>query len=219
MPWFYYLGTKLVKLLLRLLTRWRVQGKENIPAQGPLIIVSNHLSLVDPPLLSASIPHQIVFMAKEELFHSLIFGPLVRGWHAFPVRREQLDREALRRAQRVLAEGLALGMFPEGARNVRAQMQQAYAGISLLALRSGAPILPVGIAGTEKLRNPLALIRRPGVTVNIGRPLNLPSIDGKLTRDQLASATDFIMEQIAELLPQSYRGVYGGDDRGMSLGD
>jgi len=219
MPWFYYLGTRLMKLLLRLLTRWRVQGKENIPVQGSLIIVSNHLNLIDPPLLSASIQRRIVFMAKEELFHSLIFGPLVRGWHAFPVRREQLGRESLRQAQQVLGEGLALGMFPEGARSATAQMQQAYAGASLVALRSGAPILPVGITGTEKIKSPIALLRRPKVTVNIGRPLNLPSIDGKLTRTQLASATDFIMEHIAELLPQSYRGVYGGDDRGRSLGD
>ena len=208
-----------MKLLLCLLARWRVQGKENIPAQGPLIIVSNHLNLIDPPLLSASIQRRIVFMAKEELFHSLIFGPLVRGWHAFPVRREQLDREALRQAQRVLSEGLALGMFPEGARSATAQMQQAYAGASLVALRSGAPILPVGITGTEKIKSPLALLRRPRVTVNIGIPLNLPSVDGKLTRTQLASATDFIMEHIAELLPQSYRGVYGGDEGGRSLGD
>jgi len=208
-----------MKLLLRLLTRWRVQGKENIPVQGSLIIVANHLNLIDPPLLSASIPRRIVFMAKEELFHSLIFGPLVRGWHAFPVRREQLDREALRQAQQVLSEGLALGMFPEGARSATAQMQQAYAGASLVALRSGAPILPVGITGTEKIKSPIALLRRPKVTVNIGRPLNLPSIDGKLTRAQLASATDFIMEHIAELLPQSHRGVYGGDDRGKPFGD
>jgi len=208
-----------MKLLLCLLTRCRVHGKENIPLQGSLIIVSNHLNLIDPPLLSASIQRRIVFMAKEELFHSLILGPLVRGWHAYPVRREQLDREALHQAQQVLGEGLALGMFPEGARSATAQMQQAYAGASLVALRSGAPILPVGITGTEKIKSPIALLRRPKVTVNIGRPLNLPSIDGKLTRTQLASATDFIMEHIAELLPQSYRGVYGGDDRGRSLGD
>jgi len=208
-----------MKLLLCLLTRWRVHGKENIPLQGSLIIVSNHLNLIDPPLLSASIQRRIVFMAKEELFHSLILGPLVRGWHAFPVRREQLDREALHQAQQVLGEGLALGMFPEGARSATAQMQQAYAGASLVALRSGAPILPVGITGTEKIKSPLALLRRPRVTVNIGRTLNLPSVDGKLTRTQLASATDFIMEHIAELLPQSYRGVYGGDEGGRSLGD
>lgn len=219
MPWFYYLGTQTMKLLLRLLARWRVKGKENVPAQGPLIIVSNHLNLIDPPLLSASIKRRIVFMAKEELFHSLILGPLVRGWHAFPVRRGRLDREALRQAEHVLGEGLALGMFPEGVRSAMAQMQRARAGTSLLALRSGVPVLPVGITGTEKIKSPIAFLRRPEVTVNIGKPLSLPPIDGQLTRTQLASATDFIMVRIAELLPQSYRGVYGGDERGRSIGD
>jgi hypothetical protein len=77
----------------------------------------------------------------------------------------------------------------------------------------------VGITGTEKIKSPIALLRRLEVTVNIGKPLNLPPIDGKLTRTQLASATDCIMAHIAELLPQSYRGVYGGDDWGRPLGD
>lgn len=208
-----------MKLLLLLLTRWRVKGKENVPAQGPLIIASNHLSLVDPPLLSASIQRRIVFMAKEELFHSLIFGPLVRGWRAFPVRRGLLDREALRQAQQVLEEGLVLGMFPEGQRSVSAKMQRAYDGASLVALRSGAPVLPVGITGTEKLRNPIALLCRPEVVVNIGKPLSLRPTDGRLTRGQVASATNLIMLRIAELLPQSYRGVYGGGDQGRPVGD
>ena len=209
MPWFYYLGTTLMKFLLLLLTRWRVKGEENVPAQGPVIIVSNHLNLIDPPLLSASIPRRIVFMAKEELFHSLLLGPLARGWRAFPVRRGGLDREALRQAEQVLGEGLALGMFPEGVRSATAQLQSAYAGASLVALGSGAPVLPVGITGTEKIKSLFALLRRPEVRVNIGEPLHLPPVEGQLSRAQLASATDFIMARIAELLPQSYRGVYG----------
>lgn len=220
MPWFYYLGIMFIlKPLLHMLTRWRVNGKENVPAHGPVIIVSNHLNLIDPPLLSASIKRRIVFMAKEELFHSLILGPLVRGWRAFPVRREGLDREALRQAQQVLGEGLALGMFPEGARSATAQLQRARAGTSLLALRSGVPVLPVGITGTEKIKSPIAILRRPEVTVNIGKPLSLTPIDGQSTKAQLASATDFIMVRIAELLPPSYRGVYGGDDYGRFIGD
>ena len=208
MPWFYYLGTALMKFLLLLLTRWRVKGKENIPAHGPLIVVANHLSLVDPPLLSASIPRRIVFMAKEEAFRHPIQGPLARGWRSFPVRRERLDREALRQAQQVLEEGLALGMFPEGKRSPTTQMQQGYPGTSLLALRNGAPILPVGIAGTERINGITFVFRRPKITVNIGEPLSLPTIDGRLNRNQLAQATDLIMERIAELLPEGYQGFY-----------
>ena len=207
----YYLGTILVKFLLILFTRWQVKGRENVPSRGPLIVVANHLNLVDPPLLSVSIPRRIVFMAKEEAFRSPILGPVVRAGRAFPVQRGRLDREALRQAQQVLGQGLVLGMFPEGKRSITAEMQRAYHGTSLVAIRSGAPILPVGITGTEKL-SLLGLLRRPEITVNIGKPLSVPPIDGKLTRTQLALATDLIMVRIAELLPQSYRGNYGGKE-------
>ena len=81
----YYFGKIIVKFLLILLTRWQVKGRENVPARGPLIVVANHLSLIDPPLLIVSIPRQVVFMAKEEAFHSPILGPIVRVGRAFPV--------------------------------------------------------------------------------------------------------------------------------------
>jgi len=210
MPWFYYFGTYLlVKPLLFLLSRWRVEGKENIPREGPLIVVANHLSNTDPPLLSACIPRRIVFMAKEELFRNVIFGPLTRGWHAFPVRRGQLDLEALRNAQEVLKKGMVLGMFPEAMRSPDARMQQAYTGAALIAYRGKATILPVGITGSNKLIRYGFTLRRPLVTTTIGTPFTLPPAQGKLTKEQLASATDIIMGRVAELLPESYRGYYG----------
>ncbi|MFQ5988165.1 MAG: lysophospholipid acyltransferase family protein [Dehalococcoidia bacterium] len=207
----YYLERMLARILFLLFARRRVRGRENIPHRGPVIVVANHLSLADPPLLSLCMRRRIVFMAKEEVFNHPLEGPLVRGYKAFPVRGGRLDREALRQSQRVLEEGLALGMFPEGKRSRTAQLQQGYSGTSLLALRSGAPILPVGIAGTERIKGITFLLRRPTITVNIGEPFKLPPFDGRLTRAQLDSATDFIMGRIAELLPESYRGVYGGD--------
>lgn len=206
---FYYLERLIGKVLLRLLTRREVRGSDNIPAAGALIVVANHLSLADPPVLSASIKRRIVYMAKDESFRHPIQGPLVRGFRAFPVRRGQLDRKALRLAQQALGEGMALGMFPEGTRSRTAQLQAGHPGTALIALRSGAPLLPVGLTGTEKVLGPRLLYARVRIVVNIGKPFSLPRVDGRLTKAELAKATDVIMAQVAELLPEGYKGVYG----------
>ena len=212
MPWFYYVSRVIVRMLLFLLTRCRVEGRENIPRQGPLLIISNHLSLVDPPLLNVSLDRKMMFMAKKQLFHFRVIGYLVRGFGAFPVHRGQLDRQALRQAYQVLANGLALIMFPEGMRSRRGQLRPAFFGAALIASRSGAPILPIGISGTEKLEHLSWWWRRPKITVNIGHPFHLPPPRSKLTRGELAELTRSIMQHIAELLPQEYRGDYADEN-------
>ena len=209
MPWFHDLGiTFVMRPILFLFTRYKVEGKDNIPQQGPLIVVSNHLSMSDPPVLSTSVPRSIAFMTKEELFSDPILGPFARGWHAFPIRRGHLDREALRQADQVLRDGLALGIFPEAMRSPTGKMQQGYTGAALIALRNKSPILPVGIKGADKLNKISFIFHRPELTVNIGKPFMLPHSGGRLTKEQLALATDIIMRKIAELLPESYRGYY-----------
>jgi len=149
-------------------------------------------------------------MAKKQLFRFKVTGYFVRGFGAFPVHRGQLDRRALRRANQVLAEGLVLVMFPEGMRSLYGQLQPAFYGSALIALRSGAPILPVGIIGTEKIKGVTWLLRRPQITVNIGHPFYLSPTSSRLTKAELAKATNSIMERIAELLPLEYRGNYAG---------
>ena len=210
MPWFYYVGRLIVRVLLFLLIRWQVKGRQNIPSQGSLLIVANHLNLIAPPLLAVSLSREVIFMAKKELFYFRVFGYFMRGFGAFPVHRGQLDRQALRQANQILAQGQALVMFPEGMRGKKGRLQRAFPGSALIALRSGVPILPVGIIGTEKIKGVAWLLRRPQVTVNIGRPFYLPLVSGKLTKERLTELTNYIMGRIAGLLPLEYRGNYAG---------
>ncbi len=208
MSWVYYVFGILVRVLLLLLTRWQIKGKENIPDQGPLLVVVNHLNLTDPPLISVSLGRKAVFMAKEELFRSKFLSYFMGGIGAFPVHRGRLDREALRQAERVLAKGLVLVIFPEATRSKNAQLQPAFPGSALVALRSGAPILPVGITGTEKIKGVAWWLRRPQLTVNIGPPFRLPAVNGKPSKAELAEVTNLIMGHISELLPVEYQGNY-----------
>jgi len=167
-------------------------------------------------------------MAKKEYFQSPFHRVLVRAFGGFTVERGVVDRTALDVASMVLRDGRALGIFPEGTRSRTMQLQRGRLGAAFLAARSGAYIVPVGISGTEKIRQRYEdrrmLLRRPRVTVNIGEPFRLPLIEAKPNRAQLAAYTETIMRRVAELLPESYRGVYrtgrpaGGDGADSSQG-
>lgn len=144
-------------------------------------------------------------MAKEELFRPRIAGCIMGGLGAFPTSKGQPDRVALRRAMQWLADGRALVIFPEGMRSKSRQLKPAFPGAALVAQRSGAPVVPIGISGTEKIYGLSWIWRRPRVTVNIGEPFTLPPISGKLTKAGLSRLTDVIMGHIAELVPPEYR--------------
>ncbi|MBE0480866.1 MAG: 1-acyl-sn-glycerol-3-phosphate acyltransferase [Dehalococcoidia bacterium] len=207
---FYHLATATMKTLLTALTRWEVHGKRNVPRKGPLIVVSNHLTIVDPPLLGASIPRVVNFMAKEELYRTWFSRTVVEAYRAFPVHRGRLDRGAFREALNRLQNNLVVGMFPEGQRSSDQKLQSPQFGAALLALRAGAPLLPVGISGTERIKGLRFILHRPRVEVNIGPVFSLePPDKRKLTREKLVQDSERIMGKIALQLPEQYRGHYG----------
>jgi 1-acyl-sn-glycerol-3-phosphate acyltransferase len=197
---------------LRFLCRYEYRNRKRKLPDGPLIMVSNHLSWYDIPLIGVAIPRQIAFMAKKEYFHSPFHRRLVDLYGSFTVERGAVDGTALKIAFDVLDKGGCLGIFPEGTRSKSLQLQQGHVGTAFIALHKNAYILPIGVSGTEKIRYKFQgisrILYRPKVVVNIGEPFILPDVHGHPSRKDRDRCTEIIMHSIADLLPESYRGVY-----------
>jgi 1-acyl-sn-glycerol-3-phosphate acyltransferase len=206
MPLFYHFAVWCTRALLNLFSRWRVVGLERVPLHGPLLVVCNHQNNTDPPILIAIMPRVVHCMAKQEIFDSPI-GMLARRYGAFPVRRGQADREAIRTALDLLAKRSCVGMFPEGTRSRTGGLMRAHPGAGLIAARSGAPVLPVGIVGTGRIKTFRDVLRRPRIDIMIGEPFTLAESQGG-GKASAAEATETMMRHIAALLPADQRGSY-----------
>ena len=202
----YHIVQLASRFLFLLLTRRKFTGKENIPKSGAVIFVSNHLNLMDAPLLWAGLDRKTWFMAKEELFNSNLGACIMNSLCAFSVRKGKPDKKAMLKARQVLADGEALAIFPEGMRSRSRQLKPAFPGAALIASRSGVPVIPIGITGTENIKGFSWLWKRPLMKVSIGKPFILPQIEGKLTKYELSKLSDAIMEHIAAVLPPDYYG-------------
>lgn len=210
-PPFYWGCTYVLRGALWLVTRWEVRGREHVPLEGGLIVVSNHLNNADPPIVGAGVARRrIRWMAKVELFR-YPFGVIPRLWGAFPVRRFEADLGAMLNAERILRQGGVLGMFPEGTRSRTGYLGRPHPGTALIALRTGAPVLPCAVTGTERLRNPLVLLRRPRFSVTIGEPIRVEAVR-RPSEEQVSSLTERIFEAIRALLPSEYVAPYTGND-------
>ena len=203
----YRVALGLAWLLTRLVSRVRVSGRERVPREGPLLIVANHLSWYDPLLLGVVMPRRIWFFTKEEVFRWPFVGWLCRTTGQIAVYRGESDRAALERALAYLSEGRALVFFPEGTVERQEVMIAAHTGVAMLALRSGATILPVAHAGTRRI------LRRgrgwfPRVTIRIGQPYRPVLEEGMTRKAALQTVTQEVMQRIAEMMPEELRGVY-----------
>ncbi|HAT98041.1 MAG: 1-acyl-sn-glycerol-3-phosphate acyltransferase [Acidaminococcaceae bacterium] len=153
--------------LFSLWLRWEVFGRENIPADGPVVIACNHLSLLDPPVLGAAATRQVHFMAKSELFRPSWFGAIIRKLGAFPVRRGAMDRDAIKTGLTILKEKKVLAVFPEGTRSKTGELGRAGGGAFMMAVKMKAKIVPAYIYGTDLKRHP----GWPKVRVIFGKPM------------------------------------------------
>ncbi|WP_100010780.1 lysophospholipid acyltransferase family protein [Lentibacillus sediminis] len=190
----YRIVRALVAAILFPLYRIKVIGKENIPASGPVIICSNHISNFDPPVVGITSPRDIYFMAKGELFEKPILGKLLLGIHAFPVKRGLSDRNALRKGLGILKDQETLGLFPEGTRSKTGELGKPLAGAGFFALRSDAVIVPCAIIGPYKIGRQLKVV--------YGKPLDMATFHA--SKASARETVEAIMNEIS-ILRETHR--------------
>lgn len=192
----------------RILAKYEgAEGLENFLAEGPVIVMINHIALIDPAVVLGVLPRSVVPMAKIEIFRYPVFGYLAKLWQVIPVRRQEFDRRAVRQALGVLKAGECILVAPEGTRSP--SLQKGKEGVAYLGLKSGAPIIPVAVTGSKGFPtlNPLRWLRT-GVSVKLGRAFRFINRKGRFELEDLRLMTDEAMYVLAELLPEDHRGVY-----------
>ncbi|MFN2464502.1 MAG: lysophospholipid acyltransferase family protein [Candidatus Dormibacteria bacterium] len=192
----------------------RIEGAENVPASGGVLVVSNHIAGADPPLLGANFPRPLHFMAKAEWFRNPFLRFLGHTYLCFPVVRHSADRSALRFTLELLKAGEAVCLYPEGTRSRDLVLHPPEAGAGFLARHAGVPILPVATWGGEDILPTGARFpRRKGTEVHLvyGTSFTLP--EGELDNQE---AAEFMMSRVAELLPEAYRGYFSNWQPGTS---
>jgi len=200
----------LTRLVIFLLLRARITGVENFPRRGPALVVFNHLGDADAVLMFAALPFPINAegLGKIELREHWFVGPIFRAYGFIWIHQGRPDRRALRTTLDALAEGRMVTIAPEGRQSVSGGLEEGTEGAAFLALKSGAPIVPVALIGTENsnIYSHLKSWKRARVTLNVGKPFYLQQKADR--QETIREGTQQIMETLARLLPQEYRGQY-----------
>ena len=196
------------QIAFRFLMRYGgAEGVENVPAVGNAILMINHIAFVDPIVAMASLPRNIVPMAKAEALKYPVWGIFPRIWQVIPVHREDVDRAAIRKALAVLGAGEIILVAPEGTRNPA--LQPGREGVAYLGVKSGAPVVPTAILGSEGFPTlSPSRMRGPAARARFGKPFRFVSRDRKPDRIVLRKMTDEALFQLAALLPPERRGEY-----------
>jgi len=198
-----------IKGITTLVCRVDAAQLERVPARGPLIIVTNHVNFLEAPVIYTRLePRAMTGFAKIETWDSAFLGWLFDVWGMIPVRRGEADMSAIRRGVAALEDGQILAIAPEGTRSGHGCLQRGHPGVVMMALLSGAPLLPVLHYGGEQYRQNLPHLRRTDFHVIVGQPFELDKRGEKVTRVVRQKMIDEIMYQMAALLPSPYRGEY-----------
>ena len=189
----YPLGKALVSTIFYPLYRIKVIGKENFPKEGGVLLCTNHIDALDPPVVGITCPRTVHFMAKEELFEMPLLKSILPRVNAFPVKRGMSDRQAMRKGLSVLKEGKVVGLFPEGTRSKDGQLKKGLAGAGFFALRGNATVMPCAIIGPYKPFRRLKVV--------YGKPLDLTTY--RENRTSAEDMTEVIMSEIQKLIDQN----------------
>ena len=215
---FHNLFCSLFRVLFFLLTRVRVNGRENIPTKGGYIAAANHLSIVEIPLVYCLLNrYDVTGLVAKKHRKNPLFRWLINALDGIWLSREEIDTRALKAARDHLKGGGVLGIAPEGTRSDTGALLQAKTGVAFLADQADVPILPVAVSGTWQITTEILTLRRPVIKVNIGETFTLPKVDRKERDKDLKRNTDEIMCQLAVLLPPETRGVYADHPRVLEL--
>ena len=201
----YWLLEGATLLLLNALGGLYVIGTENVPDYGPVLMVSNHISYLDPVAIGDASPRRVVFMAKAQLFDVKPLGYLLRGVDSFPVKRGEADRSAFKNTLAMIAEERCVCIFPEGTRVMDGELGEAESGAGVFATRTGCPVVPVYVHNTNKMLDYKGKLHRAPVTVVFGQPFRLPKeMDKEVAGREMMAAIARTRESFAAT-PSAYR--------------
>ncbi len=204
-----HLITFILRIYFRLTLRMDAPDMDKVPAQGPLIVISNHTGQIEVPVLATLLqPRKITGWGKAEAFDNLFLRWVFGAWDILPVRRGEADMRALKAALRAIEKGMIFGIAPEGTRNYTGKLKRALPGAVTLALHSGAPIIPIAHWGGENYLSNLKRFKRTDFHIRVGEPFKINVEGVKVNGEVRQQIVDEMMVELAKLLPEEYRGEY-----------